>query len=514
MKYPPSLIKTLVNASQLKSQYGNWLKSDIIGPITGLSSLNISGPAYFESSISVDTLEVRNTFYMYDTGMTSDTTMTLNDWLLVYGPLTGMSTLYVEDDSIFNGPVTALSSLDVTGNTTIHGDLVVMGKTISSFSVFNIYNYIMITQGTNLTNPALSVYQSPGGTAEIIKVVDGDNNNSFIVDQDGSIIISNTGVSQFMINGNSGAITTASTLNVSGDSILQGAASVLSTLNVSGTAFLDSVLFVLDTVTTLSSLGVSGSTYLESILNVSDSVTLASTFNVSGVSTLESNLFVKDTTTMLSSLGVSGATYLESTLNVTDVVSLGSTLNVSGSSFLYDTLEVNSLVTLGSILNVSGSSIFHSTVEINNNTTMMSNLNVTGYSTFNSVDTNYLTINNSTQQRLININIANADFNAGASATSQQQFVGGYYYSNPLISANRLLTTPSAAQIVTALNSAPRGTLFELVVDNTSGTNTITLTPGSNVTITNGVVAADKINIFKGLVISATSVFLYGTQIN
>lgn len=562
MKYPPSLIKTLVNASLLKSQYGNWLNSDIIGPITGLSSLNISGPAYFESSISVDTLEVRNTFYMYDTGMTSDTTMTLNDWLLVYGPITGMSSLYIEEESILNGPVTAMSSLDVTGNTTIHGDLVVMGKTISSFSVFNIYNYIMITQGSNLSNPALSVYQSPGGTAEIIKVVDEDSNNSFVVGQDGSIIISNSGVSQFIVDGNTGSVTTGSNLFVSGESTLQNSVSILSTLNVSGASFLDSYLFVLDTVTMLSSLGVSGATYLESILNVTDNVTLGSSLNISGTTYLESVLFVMDSISAYNTLSVSGSAIFNSTIEVTDAVTLNSTLNVSGSSFLYSNLEVNGdvtvysmlnisgvsvfnstvgiadaitaesdlsvsgssvfnstmevadHVTLGSALSVSGASIFNSTVEINNAATLMSTLNVTGSSTFNSVDTNYLTVNNSTQQRLINTNIANANFNTGTNATTQKQFVGGYYYSDPAVSTNRNLTTPTAAQIVSALNSAPRGTTFELVVDNIGGTDTITLTAGSNVTITNGIVAVNKINLFKGLVISPTSVFLFGTQIN
>jgi hypothetical protein len=134
------------------------------------------------------------------------------------------------------------------------------------------------------------------------------------------------------------------------------------------------------------------------------------------------------------------------------------------------------------------------------------------YSNF--ISSGRMVVNNAVQQRLININIANAAFNAGATTNTQSDFVGGYYYSSPVVSASRVLTTPTAAQIVTALGSAPRGTLFEMVVDNTGGSNTIVVTGGSNVTVTNGTVAAGKINSFKCLAISTTSVIMFGTQLN
>lgn len=134
------------------------------------------------------------------------------------------------------------------------------------------------------------------------------------------------------------------------------------------------------------------------------------------------------------------------------------------------------------------------------------------YSNF--ISPNKLVVNNAVQQRLININIANAAFDAGSSTKNQLDFVGGYYFSNPIVSASRTLTTPTATQIITALGLAPRGTLFEFIVDNTDGLDIIVLTAGSNVTITNETIAANKINLFKCLVISSLSVIIYGTQIN
>lgn len=136
------------------------------------------------------------------------------------------------------------------------------------------------------------------------------------------------------------------------------------------------------------------------------------------------------------------------------------------------------------------------------------------YSNF--VSSNKLLVNNAVQQRLININIANTSFDAGFSTNNQLDFVGGYYFSNPVVSALRTLTTPTAVQIISALGFAPRGTLFEIIVDNMGGIDTIELSApiASNVTITNGTVVASKIFLFKCLVIGSSSVMIYGTQLN
>lgn len=76
------------------------------------------------------------------------------------------------------------------------------------------------------------------------------------------------------------------------------------------------------------------------------------------------------------------------------------------------------------------------------------------------------------------------------------------------------LTLPSAADLIAVLNGGAQGTTFELIVDNSGGSNSITITPSASITaitspftITNPMIVttAQKVGCFKFYFTSATS---------
>ena len=165
----------------------------------------------------------------------------------------------------------------------------------------------------------------------------------------------------------SGPVTLLSSLNVSGNTILNNTVSINSSLNVSGNTILNNI------TTCLSSLNVSGNTVLNNL------ITIKSTLNVSGNTilnnsvTINSTLNVSSPITCLSSLNISGNTILN------NLVTINSTLNVSGNTILNSAVTNKStLINIGattclSTLNVSGITVFNNAISIN------STLNLSGY---------------------------------------------------------------------------------------------------------------------------------------
>ena len=76
------------------------------------------------------------------------------------------------------------------------------------------------------------------------------------------------------------------------------------------------------------------------------------------------------------------------------------------------------------------------------------------------------------------------------------------------------LTLPSAADLIAVLNGGGQGTTFELIIDNSSGANSVTITPSATIaaitspfTVTNPMIVttAQKVGCFKFYFISSTA---------
>ena len=76
------------------------------------------------------------------------------------------------------------------------------------------------------------------------------------------------------------------------------------------------------------------------------------------------------------------------------------------------------------------------------------------------------------------------------------------------------LTLPSAADLIAVLNGGGQGTTFELIIDNSAGANSVTITPSATIaaitspfTVTNPMIVttAQKVGCFKFYFTSATS---------
>jgi microcystin-dependent protein/cytoskeletal protein CcmA (bactofilin family) len=340
--------------------------SRLIGPITAISTLNVSGITTLFGPV------------------------TAGSQLNVSGVTTLKGAIEAESTLTISGSVTTLSNLNISGNTVIHGDLTVVGKTISSFSVINQYNYINITQSSDLNIPALTINQAAGGTGPILLIQDNEAIvKKFQVDQNGGITINQD---KFIIDGPSGSITGGSSLNlsselnVSGKTTLQGNTTILSNLNISGTTTFNgpvnlSASIDIEGALSADSLNISGNSELNG------ATTIGSNLNISGTTTIESNLLVKQLMT-----GLSGLHILGSQTNM-------STLNISGSTIIESNLLVRQPITASSSLTVNGAQTNMSTLNISGATIIESNLLVkqpiTASSSFtiNGIQTNMSTLN-------------------------------------------------------------------------------------------------------------------------
>lgn len=94
---------------------------------------------------------------------------------------------------------------------------------------------------------------------------------------------------------------------------------------------------------------------------------------------------------------------------------------------------------------------------------------------------------------------------------SAQDILGGYFYASASSTVNRNLTTPTATQIVQAIQGAKLGDQFAFVINNThsglGGTGTKTLVGGTGVTIqaTSAIIQQNDIKRFVGVVENITS---------
>jgi hypothetical protein len=143
----------------------------------------------------------------------------------------------------------------------------------------------------------------------------------------------NVGQGNFTVQQSSGNIDTAGTLNVGGNTTLEG------TLVVTGSSEFKNNIGVAGT------LNVTGSATLKSTLEVQSTVGLNSTLDVTGSTTLKSTLEVGSTSELKGNVGMNG------TLDVTGSAQFKSTINVDGiatvSSSIVEDLTDNRIVIVG-----------------------------------------------------------------------------------------------------------------------------------------------------------------------
>jgi hypothetical protein len=162
-------------------------------------------------------------------------------------------------------------------------------------------------------------------------------------------------------------LTTLSTLNISGATLMYSDATVTSNLTV-----------------------VSGNTSLGVDLSVKGDVRMfddAYLYKLSGLSSQNLVLTTNDlgkvisgvgSSTVLSALYVSGNTTLQGDLNVSGNSTMQSNLNVSGNATMESTTLIKGAITGLSNLNISGSSVFESNLLVKQPATMNSNLTIAG----------------------------------------------------------------------------------------------------------------------------------------
>jgi len=74
------------------------------------------------------------------------------------------------------------------------------------------------------------------------------------------------------------------------------------------------------------------------------------------------------------------------------------------------------------------------------------------------------------------------------------------------------ITTPTASQIATALSNAGQGTTFTFVVDNTAGSNTVTISLGSNIAALSVITGGNTLTVSSGSLGSFKLLFYSTTQ--
>ena len=229
------------------------------------------------------------------------------------------------------------TALDVDANANIDGTLTVDGQITSNVATGSAP--FVVSSTTKVVN--LNADQLDGMTthtsATASSIVARDANGDFASNE----ITMVTGT----ITGNA---TVGGTLGVTGVSTLTGL------LNANGGIAVDTNNFTVDGITgavsTASTLNADGATTLGSTLAVTGATTLSSTLGVTGAATLSSTLDVTGNVTASADLDVTANATVGGTLGVTGATTVGSTLGVTGTSTFTGAITANG----GVIGNVTG----------------------------------------------------------------------------------------------------------------------------------------------------------------
>ena len=162
-------------------------------------------------------------------------------------------------------------------------------------------------------------------TINVASTSNNSANNLVIRDASGGFSAEDVNVATLDATGNS---TIGGTFAVTGVSTLTGL------LNANGGIAVDTNNFTVDgttgAVSTASTLNADGATTLGSTLGVTGATTLSSTLGVTGATTLSSTLGVTSNATIGGTLGVTGATTLSSTLEVTGTSTFTGAITANG----------------------------------------------------------------------------------------------------------------------------------------------------------------------------------------
>jgi hypothetical protein len=299
------------------------------------------------------------------------------------------------------GEVIINGNLTVTGGTTIQ-NLIINNPTFTGTTTMD--NLVVTGAATinNLnsatfttTNLSLPGTLNVGGATTLGSTLNQIGNATFggSVNFLGTTTLNNLAITNLSLPGTlqvSGAASLNS-LNMSGNTTINGSERVLGSLSVVGAASLN--ILAIQNLTVPGVLLVGGATTLGSTLNQTGNSTLSGTLNVLGAATLGSTLNQIGNATFSGNVNVLGTMTLNN-VSVTNL-SLPGTLQVSGASSL-NALNVTGNATLNGnervtgLLQVSGASSLN-TLNVTGNATLNSNeivqgtLNVLGASTLNAV---------------------------------------------------------------------------------------------------------------------------------
>jgi hypothetical protein len=263
-------------------------------------------------------------------------------------------------DGVVNATVSFDGSQNVTLTTTfddadMDGLAAMSGTGFVSRTAANTY-----AQRTLVTSPAsgsgITVTQGDGvagnPTINILSATTNAANNLVLRDGSGGFAAGAVNVVTLAASSNA---TVGGTLGVTGVTTLTGL------LNANGGIAVDTNNFTVD--------GTTGAVDTASTLNADGAVTFGSTLGVTGATTLSSTLGVTGATTLSDTLGVTGAATLSSTLGVTGATTLSSTLAVTGTSTFTGTITANGGV-IGDVTGEVSSIANHSTTDLTEGTNL------------------------------------------------------------------------------------------------------------------------------------------------
>ena len=225
----------------------------------------------------------------------------------------------------FNGSqnvsiATTYSDADITALAAMSGTGFVSRTAANTYAQRTLQ--VTASSGITLTN-ADGVSGNP--TINVASASTNSANNLVLRDGTGGFSAEDVNVATLDATGNS---TIGGTFAVTGVSTLTGL------LNANGGIAVDTNNFTVDgttgAVSTASTLNVDGATTLDSTLAVTGATTLSSTLGVTGATTLSSTLGVTSNTTIGGTLGVTGATTLSSTLAVTGTSAFTGAITATG----------------------------------------------------------------------------------------------------------------------------------------------------------------------------------------
>tara|TARA_A200000159_G_scaffold69887_1_gene64884 strand:+ start:37527 stop:43949 length:6423 start_codon:yes stop_codon:yes gene_type:complete len=255
-------------------------------------------------------------------------------------------------DGVVNGNVSFDGSQAVTITTTYDD------ADITALAAQSGTGYMVRTAANTYAHRTFSVTASSGIT---LTNADGIAGNTTINVASSATNAANNLVLRDGSGGFSAGAVSVTSLTASGTLGVTGVTTLTGLLNANGGIAVDTNNFTVD--------GTTGAVDTASTLNVDGAVTFGSTLGVTGATTLSNTLGVTGATTLSDTLGVTGAATLSSTLGVTGATTLSSTLAVTGTSTFTGAITANGGV-IGDVTGEVSSIANHSTTDLTEGTNL------------------------------------------------------------------------------------------------------------------------------------------------